>query len=358
MKNTPTYKSHREWEMKYKRKNINIRFDAHGWGYSNGYWSIEFKPNSKGTEDYHYAAVLKISGQYSEDRTSVTNINIVLVGRGHTWETSFGRPNNPKLGPTIKRQTTESYKLAEMDDAQILDVTLMDREALELLIDTVMSPKNISIHDAWAKAERLKSEDFTRRLDLFNAEFSDVDNRNVLESKPIPYTYAGRLKMYNEEKGYGFITPNVHSHYSGAYCQDIDWKKDIFFHISDVEGGDIHAEGHWELLFDIAETDRGFKCINVTTRYEYFSRRYAPIALEILKMYNAKLDKAATADADIAKRILENVHYFTRRDNSNSVTLTPIEGQSYSSSIPFKHMDELNALRDRVEKLKAQQDDK
>ena len=64
--------------------------------------------------------------------------------------------------------------------------------------------------------------------------------------------YTGKVKWFNAEKGYGFIT------YSGS-------KKDIFVHFSAInaQGYKTLEEGQ-EVTFDITTTDRGDQAANVT----------------------------------------------------------------------------------------------
>ncbi len=60
---------------------------------------------------------------------------------------------------------------------------------------------------------------------------------------------TGTVQYFNPEKGYGFIQA------SGS-------KQKYFFHISQVEGGDIRLNAF--VSFDEAETARGIRAINVT----------------------------------------------------------------------------------------------
>ena len=60
----------------------------------------------------------------------------------------------------------------------------------------------------------------------------------------------GKVKMFNQEKGYGFIT--------------IEGGKDVFFHYSQLvmEGFKTIDEGA-EVEFEVVETDRGPQAHNV-----------------------------------------------------------------------------------------------
>ena len=60
---------------------------------------------------------------------------------------------------------------------------------------------------------------------------------------------TGTVKHFNDDKGYGFIK------------QDAS-KEDIFFHISEVSGGDIR-EGD-EVSYDIEQGKKGDKAVKVS----------------------------------------------------------------------------------------------
>jgi len=58
----------------------------------------------------------------------------------------------------------------------------------------------------------------------------------------------GKVKWYNERKGYGFITGED--------------DEDIFIHNSDIPKGTILKEND-ELEFEVGKTDKGLKAINI-----------------------------------------------------------------------------------------------
>ena len=58
----------------------------------------------------------------------------------------------------------------------------------------------------------------------------------------------GKVKFYNEQKGFGFITP--------------DQGNDIFFHITDVDNQEVLKEGE-AVKYDETQGDRGLKAIRV-----------------------------------------------------------------------------------------------
>ena len=80
----------------------------------------------------------------------------------------------------------------------------------------------------------------------------------------------GIIKMYNEEKGFGFIRAN---------------DGDIFFHISDVKS-DVHTIGKgMRVKFDIGRNEKGRKAINVDIIND---SKFISIGNERIKMSNIK----------------------------------------------------------------------
>ena len=59
----------------------------------------------------------------------------------------------------------------------------------------------------------------------------------------------GTVKFFNEEKGYGFITPD-------------DGGKDVFVHINGLNGVTI-TEGD-KVSFDVEEGQKGLNAVNIT----------------------------------------------------------------------------------------------
>lgn len=61
---------------------------------------------------------------------------------------------------------------------------------------------------------------------------------------------TGKVKMFNKEKGFGFITT--------------DEGKDVFFHYSAIQvDGYKTAEAEERVEFDVEETERGPRAINI-----------------------------------------------------------------------------------------------
>ncbi len=62
---------------------------------------------------------------------------------------------------------------------------------------------------------------------------------------------VGRIKWYNDEKGYGFIDME-------------DASKDVFFHRSAVEGGDTRTLGEGDrVTFEFVTDAKGLKATSV-----------------------------------------------------------------------------------------------
>ncbi len=62
---------------------------------------------------------------------------------------------------------------------------------------------------------------------------------------------TGTVKFFNTAKGFGFITPD-------------DGTKDVFVHISAVEGSDLgHLTDGQKVSFDIEQDTRGPKAVNL-----------------------------------------------------------------------------------------------
>lgn len=59
----------------------------------------------------------------------------------------------------------------------------------------------------------------------------------------------GKVKFYNDVKGYGFITK--------------DDGRDVFFHAKDIFNNDLIVGGD-SVVFKLSKTDRGFKASEVT----------------------------------------------------------------------------------------------
>ncbi|WP_424244889.1 CspA family cold shock protein [Elusimicrobium posterum] len=61
----------------------------------------------------------------------------------------------------------------------------------------------------------------------------------------------GKVKWFNDQKGYGFVTPE-------------DGSKDLFVHYQEIKGEGFKtlSEGQ-EVEFDIVDSDKGPKAVNV-----------------------------------------------------------------------------------------------
>ncbi len=62
---------------------------------------------------------------------------------------------------------------------------------------------------------------------------------------------TGTVKFFNTAKGFGFITPD-------------DGSKDVFVHISAVEGSDLgHLTDGQKVSFEVQQDTRGPKAVNL-----------------------------------------------------------------------------------------------
>ncbi len=62
---------------------------------------------------------------------------------------------------------------------------------------------------------------------------------------------TGTVKFFNAAKGFGFITPD-------------DGSKDVFVHISAVEGSDLgHLTDGQKVSFEVQQDTRGPKAVNL-----------------------------------------------------------------------------------------------
>ena len=71
----------------------------------------------------------------------------------------------------------------------------------------------------------------------------------------------GRVKWFNNEKGYGFI-----DHASGFGFLENHGKEDIFVHYSAIKQDGYKTLSEGQLVnFDLIETPKGLQAVNVTT---------------------------------------------------------------------------------------------
>lgn len=75
--------------------------------------------------------------------------------------------------------------------------------------------------------------------------------------------YTGKVKWFNELKGFGFITPDP-----GSTATPRSLQKDVFVHFSAIQTKDFKplAEGQ-SVSFEIVEGQKGLSAINVTVIY-------------------------------------------------------------------------------------------
>ena len=61
---------------------------------------------------------------------------------------------------------------------------------------------------------------------------------------------SGKVAMYNEEKGFGFISPE-------------EGGEDLFFHLNDVQGAVKEGD---TVLFEAQETHKGLNAVSVSKK--------------------------------------------------------------------------------------------
>ena len=73
----------------------------------------------------------------------------------------------------------------------------------------------------------------------------------------------GKVKWFNDQKGYGFVTPE-------------DGSKDLFVHYQEIQGDGFKtlAEGQ-EVEFEVVESEKGPKAVKVV-KLQFFEGLYKP----------------------------------------------------------------------------------
>lgn len=83
----------------------------------------------------------------------------------------------------------------------------------------------------------------------------------------------GRVKMYKEDKGYGFIIS--------------DEGDDIFFHVSNFHSSDVPQQGD-SVLFDIVKNERGFSAVNIKVDKRMKGAKFVNLGEHRIRVSNIK----------------------------------------------------------------------